>query len=216
MMKMDKLTQACALSNKEWADVLPKDIPDYSFSKAHNKKMQKLIRRMHGDKYRSTSKNTLRIILVAAVIVSLSVVAFSITATPKREYCLEHYSDHSEYTIKDFSGFKIVTDFSVGYIPEGFELIDSFECENSFDFEYKKKGSDYEIALSKEVLPGIWLFDNEHADCKTIKDKGIDYIVFQNKDNDYFYMIWNTNGYVYTLDGNVDLETALKIAQNMK
>ena len=29
---MDKLTQACALSNKEWADALPKDIPDYSFS----------------------------------------------------------------------------------------------------------------------------------------------------------------------------------------
>lgn len=88
---MDKLAQACALSNKEWADALPKDIPNYSFSKAHNKKMQKLIRRMHGDKYRSTSKNTLRIILVAAVIVSLSVVAFSITATPKREYYIQNF-----------------------------------------------------------------------------------------------------------------------------
>lgn len=213
---MDNFTQACLSSNESWLDSLPKDIPDYSFSQVHNKKMQKLMGRMHGDKYHSTSKKVFRIILVAAVIVSLSVAAFSITAGPKREYYIQKFPDHSEYTIKDFSGYKMVTDFNVGYIPEGFELVDSFECDNMFNLEYKKKGSDDRFVLSKEVLPGIWLFDNEYTDCKTIKDKGIDYIVFQDKDNGYFNMIWNTNSYVYTLDGNIPLDIALKIAQNMK
>lgn len=213
---MDKFAKACALSNEDWLSSLPNDIPDYVFSEKHNEKMQKLISKMHGDKYHSTSKKAFRIILVAAIIVSLSVAAFSITASPKREYYIQEFSDHSEYTIKDYSGYKIVEDFKVGYVPDGFELVDSFECDSSFDFEYKKKDVDDKLLLSKYVLSGIWQFDNEHTDCKIIKDKSIDYIVFKNKDDDSFYMIWNTNNYVYTLEGNITQETALKIAQNMK
>lgn len=217
---MDKLAQACALSNKEWADALPKDIPNYSFSKAHNKKMQKLIRRMHGDKYRSTSKNTLRIILVAAVIVSLSVVAFSITATPKREYYIQKFSDHSIYGIKEYSGYKKIKDFKIGFLPEEFEFVDKFEDEvgDVISYEYSKTGTNGGLVLDKEVLTHQILFDTEDKNCEKITISDIDYYVVTGDEKypDYIFIIWNTDEYIYSLGGNVKQETALKIAQNMK
>lgn len=212
---MNKFAQACVLSNEDWLNSLPDDIPDYSFSQNHNNKMQKLISKMHGDKYHSASKKAFRIILVAAVILSLSIAATTI-GNPEREYYIQKFDDHSIYGIKDYSGYKKITDFKVGYLPEDFILIDKREDEDFYTYEYKNvNNSKITLNLSKNTLITQILFNTEFFDCEVITVDGIDYATVI-EDDGFISMLWNDNEYIYELGGNISLETAIKIAQNMK
>lgn len=212
MMKMDKLAQACALSNKEWADALPKDIPDYSFSKAHNKKMQKLIRRMHGDKYRSTSKNTLRIILVAAVILSLSISTTVFAFPESKPYILKNNGIESSYEVSDISICLQVRNLHVGYLPNGVQLTEKTEDSVLYSNYYKSDSKD--ILIQKQTLDGYVIIDTEYSGTETIHNKGIDYLIYCSE-NGFYGAVWNDGRYLYTVDGKLSRDELLNIVKNV-
>ena len=116
--KTNNLAKACFLLNEEWIDTLPEKVEPYKYSKQHNRNMQKLFSKMRKDKYHKYTKNTTRVLIIAALISSMTTTAFAIPQS--REYIIRKLFNHSSYTIKDVSNMETVSDLTVGYIPNGF------------------------------------------------------------------------------------------------
>lgn len=203
---MNNFAKACMLSNEDWINSLPTEIEAYEFSKHHNRQMNKLFSKMRKDKYHKYTKNTLRVLIVAALISSMTITAFGIPQS--REFIIKKLFNYSSYTIKDVSDMDIVSNLTVEYIPDEFELIDKFESNNLYYCEY----GDYDkyIIISKYTLDNKINFDTETSDYKEILIDNIKYISYNSNTNSG--IIWNSNGYLYAIEGNISNDELLQIA----
>lgn len=209
---MDKLVQACVLSNEEWVNALPNDIPDYSFSQAHNQKMQKLINKMHGDKYHSTSKKAFRIILAAAVILSLSISTTVFAFPESKPYIFENNGIESSYEVSDISICLQVRNLHVGYLPDGVQLAEKTEDSVLYSNYYKSDSKD--ILIQKQTLDGYVIIDTEYSGTETIHNKGIDYLIYYSE-NGFYGAVWNNGRYLYTVDGKLSRDELLNIIKSV-
>ncbi|MDE6863181.1 MAG: hypothetical protein K2J41_02210, partial [Eubacterium sp.] len=131
---MNNFAKACMLSNEDWINSLPTEIEAYEFSKHHNRQMNKLFSKMRKDKYHKYTKNTLRVLIVAALISSMTITAFGIPQS--REFIIKKLFNYSTYTIKNTSSSEYVSDIMVGYIPENFVLKEHYESHDVYSYEY--------------------------------------------------------------------------------
>lgn len=203
---MNNFAKACMLSNEDWINSLPTEIEAYEFSKHHNRQMNKLFSKMRKDKYHKYTKNTLRVLIVAALISSMTITAFGIPQS--REFIIKKLFNYSSYTIKDVSDMDIVSNLTVEYIPDEFELIDKFESNSLYYCEY----GDYDkyIIISKYTLDNKINFDTETSDYKEILIDNIKYISYNSNTNSG--IVWNSNGYLYAIEGNISNDELLQIA----
>lgn len=205
--KTNNLAKACFLLNEEWIDTLPEKVEPYKYSKQHNRNMQKLFSKMRKDKYHKYTKNTTRVLIIAALISSMTVTAFAIPQS--REYIIRKLFNHSSYTIKDTSNMEMVTDLTVGYVPDGFELTNEFSSNNAYFKEYSND-NDY-IVINKSTLNNELNFDTENYDYEKVNISNIEYIFYHNKNSQG--VIWNNAQYIFSIDSNLSKEEILKIAE---
>lgn len=208
---MNNFEEACMLSNEDWINFLPTEIEPYKFSKHHNKQMNKLFNKMRNNKYHKYTKNTTRAIVVAALISSMTITAFAIPQS--REYIIRRLFNHSSYTIKDTSYTEIVSDLTVGYIPDEFVLTDKFESINIYSYEYWN--NDKYIIISKYTLDNKINFDTEMYESEEIIINNIKYILY-DLETEICGLIWNNNEYIYTIRGNISNEELMKIASKIE
>lgn len=161
---MNNFAKACILSNEEWIDSFPSEITPYKYSKHHNRKMQKLFSKMRKDKYHKYTKNTMRALIVAAIISSMTLTVFAIPLS--RDYILRKLFNYSSYTIKDTGSSEIVSSLTIGYIPDKFKINDKFESNNIYSYEYLI--NDKYIIISKYTLDNKINFDTEMFNHKEI------------------------------------------------
>lgn len=204
---MNNFEEACMLSNDEWIDSLPDKMEPYQFSKQHNRKMQKLFSKMRKDKYHKYTKNTTGILIIAALISSMTITAFAIPQS--REFIIKKLFNHSSYTIKNVSDVNIVADLTVEYIPEGFELTNNFESNNLFYCEYVYH-NEY-LIISKYSLDNKVDFDTEMYEHKKVIKDNLTYVLYRSQ-TDGTGIIWNKNDYIYSIKGNISDEILLEIA----
>lgn len=84
MMKMSQFEEALWLSAENWADSFSTDLPKHKFSKKHNKVINDIIYGKQ-DKKIKLSKGTIKVLLIAAVLLAIATTAFAI---PKAENIL--------------------------------------------------------------------------------------------------------------------------------
>ena len=75
---MTKFEQACLLAFEDWADDIPDDLPEPEYSEKHKRWVKKLFNKMRGDRYHRFTTNTVKVMLVAAVLSALLLTAFVI------------------------------------------------------------------------------------------------------------------------------------------
>lgn len=205
--KTNNLAKACFLLNEEWIDTLPEKVEPYKYSKQHNRNMQKLFSKMRKDKYHKYTKNTTRVLIIAALISSMTTTAFAIPQS--REYIIRKLFNHSSYTIKDVSNMETVSDLTVGYIPNGFELLDYYESKDIYSYEFYN--DDYFIIVTKSTLKNKTNFDTENYNYEKVIINNIEYIFYHNINS--HGVIWNNNQYIFSIDSNLSKEEILKIAE---
>lgn len=207
MEETNKLAKVCFLLNEEWIDSLPEKVEPYKYSKQHNRNMQKLFSKMRKDKYHKLTKNTTRILIIAAILSSMTITAFAIPQS--REYIIKKLFNHSSYTIKDTCNMEMVSDLIVGYIPDGFELSDYYESKDVYSYEFYK--DDYFIIITKSTLKNKINFDTEDYNYEKIFINNTEYIFYHNTNSQG--VIWNNSLYICSIDSNLSKEEILKIAE---
>ena len=93
---MSEFEEALWLSAENWADSFSTDLPKHKFSKKHNKVINDIIYGKQ-DKKIKLSKGTIKVLLIAAVLLAIATTAFAIPQS--REYIVDKFSNHSEYNV---------------------------------------------------------------------------------------------------------------------
>lgn len=204
MMKMSQFEEALWLSAENWADSFSTDLPKHKFSKKHNKVINEII---YGnqDKKIKLSKGTIKVLLIAAVLLAIATTTFAIPQS--REYIVDKFSNHSEYNVVDKKKSKRVKSLNVKYIPAGFEKVEDYD----FLVQYEK--GDRNFVVDKLELSGSVGFDTEHYETENIKINGIDAVYYRSNNNGKG-IIFNDGNYIYIISGNIEKDELVKIAQN--
>lgn len=204
---MSNIEKACLLSCENWVDSFPAEIPKHKFSKKHTETIKEILHHKEEKKIHKFSKKTIKILLIAAILLSVATTVFAIPAS--REFIVEKFFNHSEYNMVDTSDVKKVTSLKLNYIPKGFE-----KTEDYGDICLYEKG-DKSFSVQKSELTATIKFDTEKHGSETLTINGRE-AVYSKSDNNEQGLIFNNGEYIYVISGNIDKEELVNIAQNVE
>lgn len=210
---MTKLEIACKLSFEEWNATIPasEDLPDPQYSKKHIKRMNSLFNKMRGDKYHRFTTKTIKIMLVAAVLLALMLTAFVIPSS--REAIIKTFDIKSRYKMTVNNNNSVTNEIFVGYIPKGFELTEKYyDGKTSWVAYTLNNGKIFTINKHSSMIEVY--FDSENIDEKSYTINNITYTSTTDSTG-YSVIVWNQNDYIYKIDSNLNIEELLKIAQTV-
>ena len=209
---MSKFARACILSYEEWVATIPEELPEPEYSKKHIRRMNALKNKMRGNVYHHFTTRTIKIMLVAAILLALMMTAFVFPSS--RESFMDNFNIASRYQMTKHNKNSVPDKITVGYIPEGFKLISQesyakssmchYASENKATFRIHKNSSATEID-----------FNTEDIETETIIVDNREYTYSLGLSN-VGYLLWHENDYIYQINGDVSKEEMLKIAESIK
>ncbi len=210
---MSKFAEACVSSYENWEKSFPdiNSIPDPLYSKKHIREMNKLFDRMRGNTYHRFTRKASRAILVAALVTALILCAFAVPSS--RKYVVERRDGSSIFSITEHKSDNAVTYLEVGYIPEGYKLVNETEHLAHFSKDYESADGN-ELSVSKSASSmGIGL-NTEGGSVEEMVVGNTTYFYVTNSFNRNA-VTWTKNDYIYIVLGNIPKEELIKIAENL-
>lgn len=208
----NNLCEACLAAEELWFGSMELIEGEHQFSKPFEKKMNRLLDKMRNDKYHRLTRRAVRAIIIAAILLALATTAIASPRT--REYIVERFSDHSAYAVEEGYVGEI-DDLSVGYIPDGYEQTYNVIDEEHSVITYEYQNNEMHFVVNKTDEIGAMTYDTEFDNSETTVIDGIEYIYYSDKD-DSNGLVWNYSDYSYFISGNIDKDTMIKIAENLK
>ena len=207
---MSNFENALRLNLMDEVNALQIDNVDYTFSAEYEKNIKKLFDKMRGDKYHILTKKASVLVLVAAILFTLVIVGFA--ATRGREYLITAFSDHYEYNILEKVEGKKVRHLELEYTPVGFNLENESGNHTTYLHKRYSNGESY-FDISKGLTSDEPGFDSQ-VPIEEIEINGVTYVYFGDNEYSFYGLLWNNNGYLYYLTGNIPKSEMLNIAQN--
>ncbi len=204
---MTVFEETCLLSCEQWVDSFPSDMPKHKFSKQHNDNMKKLLDGTQQKEKYKFSKKTIRFLVAAAILLSLTITAFAIPSF--REFIITKFFNHSEYSVSDISDAKPVKSLTVNYVPNGFEKVEDY------GYLYVYRNGDKEFVVEKSMITASIGYDTEKYDDEIIEINGIEAVYYKSNDVNGG-IIFNNGEYIFWISGNISKEELVKIAQNIE
>lgn len=208
---MTNLAKACELSLNDWLETFPDIIPEAECSKKHEKWKKNLFNKMRDDHYHRFTTRTIKVMLVAAILCALLLTAFVIPSS--REFILDNLDHFSRYKVTENNKNSVDGEISVGYIPEGFELIETHYVDKQIINDYENSNGNY-FAIFKNASSIEVDFDTENYATEEIIVDDNKYIYCQGNLN-MNNLIWTKNDYVYRIDGTLSKDEFIKIANTV-
>lgn len=204
---MNNFEEACLISCEKWVSSFS-DKDDFVFSKSFDKRMDILTDKMRNNKYHRMSRKTMRVLIVAAIILSFATTAFAIPST--RKYLITQFKDHFLYTVTDIAEINKTDNIVVEYIPDGFIKTDEDVSDIGIYNEYCK--DELRFIIYKNPIDVSVNYDNTSYEVMEINN--IEFIIAEL--NNTMVIIWNNGLYTYRISGNIDKELLLRIAASTK
>lgn len=208
---MSNFEDACLLSWEKWTDSFPDDIPMHNFSEKHTKKMNKLFETAEKCNRHGFSKKTIKMLIIAAVLLGIATTAFAIPTC--KDTVIKKYANHSEYEVADVTKDKKVKSLTVEYIPSGYKKAEEEQSDYFYLVIYKN--GDKHFCVEKEALSTSIGFDTEEYDSEKITINGMDAVYFRSDDVNNG-LIFNNGEYIFVVNGNIDKDELINIAENVK
>ena len=208
---MSKFARACILSYEEWVATIPAELPEPEYSKKHIRRMNALKNKMRGNVYHHFTTRTIKIMLVAAILLALMMTAFVFPSS--REAFMDNFNIASRYQMTKENKNSVPDKITVGYIPEGFELESKQTYSKTIIYDYSSNKSKFTITKFSSSVEID--FDTEYIKTETITIDNTEYtysIGVSNISN----ILWIENDYVYQIKGNISKEEILKIAESIE
>lgn len=210
---MSKFAKACILSYEEWVATIPEELPEPEYSKKHIRRMNALKNKMRGNVYHHFTTRTIKIMLVAAVLLALMMTAFVFPSS--RDSFMDNFNIASRYQMTKHNKNSVPDEITVGYIPEGFELESKDTSSKIMIYKYASPNDSiftiYKTASSTEIY-----FDTETNDSEVVYIDNIAYTYSENTLSNNKSVVWIDNDYIYKINGQISKEELLKIAETIK
>ena len=203
---MSVFEDALWISGEQWIESFPADLPKHKFSRKHNRVINGIL---HGNQEKTKvklSKGTIKILLITSILLAFATTVFAVPAG--REYIVEKFFNHAEYTVINAGDLKKVTSLKLNYIPAGFEKTEDY------GYAYIYENIDKSFLVQKCELSTLVGFDTENYDCENITINGFDAIFYRSL-NEFKGIIFNNGEYIFLVDGNIEKDELVKIAQNL-
>ena len=209
---MSKLAKACELSLNEWLGPIPDELPEVEYSKKHEKWKKNLFNKMRGGYYHRFTTKTIKVMMVAAILMALLMTAFVFPSS--RESMLDSFNTFSMYKITKHNKNSVNREIKVGYIPERFELDNEVITIKLVQYEYVSNDGQY-FTILKCTSSMEMDFNTEFSNSEEIIVNSIKYTYCQG-DESVNNLIWTKNDYVYRIEGTFSREELLKIAKTVE
>ena len=207
---MGVFEQACILSNESFLKTIPDVLPEPQYSRKHIRAMNRIINKMRNDRYHRLTTGTIKVLVVAAVILSLALTAFAIPSV--REYIITQFKTHSVFRTVSTEDSQPVTDLTVGYIPEGFELVKEEEDELRLSCFYSRDNDWFIVEKTAERMETG--FDTEKLNARIVVVDNIEYFSYTHSENSNG-IVWCKDGYIYSVKGNISYDILITIAKTI-
>ena len=209
---MNNFEIACEMSLNDWLSTIPDNVPEAEYTENHEKWLKKLFNKMRDDRYHRFTTKTVKVLLIAATLTALLLTAFVIPSS--REYIIDNFDIFSRYKLTEANDNSVNGEITVGYIPKGFELADKqFSSKISFIDYINSNGT--KIKISKSSSIANIEFDTETGTLEDLTINGKTYTYFIDKNN-FSYLVWNKNDYIYQIHSSISKDELLKIAETVK
>ena len=205
---MSNFEKAVALDVEKWTASLPDEFPDFECSESYIKFRSKLIDKMRNDKYHRFTKKATIFIIVAAVLLSMTIV--TLAATVGKDFIIQHFKGYAEVKVSDVENAEKVNDFSVGYVPDGFVKTDEDISTMGITYSFAKEQLWFNI--TKNTLNSGLTIDEENSASEELTVGNNKYLISYSEET--ITMMWNDGSYVYYLTGNLEKDKLIMIAKN--
>ena len=209
---MSKLAKACELSLNEWLGTIPDELPEVEYSKKHERWKKNLFNKMRGGHYHRFTTQTIKVMLVAAILMALLMTAFVFPSS--RESTLDNLNAFSIFKITKHNKNSVNGEIKVGYIPKEFELESKGVSAKLLQFKYTSNNGQY-FTILKCSSAGKMDFDTENFISEEIIVDNIKYTYCQGNES-VNNLIWTKNDYVYRIEGVLSREELLKMAKTVE
>lgn len=187
---------------------------DFEFSERFNKRMTKLINSQKKAYYKLINTAAKRVAIIFVLILTMFTAAFSVKAIrePIIKFVKQIYETFIHYSVEGETVDKITEEYSLTYVPEGFNKTNVLRDDNFVITTYENATD--EIIMFSQMTTSSYsghLVDNETGN---VYSESIDGIKVELKEwNDNKIAIWIEHGYVFTLDchGNISFDTIKEI-----
>lgn len=219
---------------KRWDDLIQKMLQDAeeqeiselsAESLALSKKFDRRMRRSIRDgKMFDRRQQMLRILSKAAIILVVIVATLSITYvfSPTARAMMQNiirliYPDHNSYRFGTQKVEVHKDDYTLGYIPEGFELLEEIEKVTGYILIYENSDGyalDFSYRQGKGASIGI---DNEHMTHEDIVINDMEGIIAYSNDEELFTVGFLVDDQIILkVTADLDKETVIKILENIQ
>lgn len=209
---MTKFEKACEMSFNDWIATIPDIVPEAEYTDKHAKWLKKLFNKMRDDRYHVFTTKTIKVLLVAAVLTALLLTAFVIPSS--REFIVDNFEIFSTYELTESNNNSVNGEITVGYVPEGFELVikenQSKHMYNKYESVDGKSFIVYKYSSSMKVD-----FNTENTETETIVIDNQEYI-FSLSESNMGNIIWTKNDYIYRVNGNIYKKELLEIVKTVE
>lgn len=209
---MSKLARACELSLNEWLATIPDELPEVEYSKKHERWKKNLFNKMRGGYYHRFTTKTIKVMLVAAILMALLMTAFVFPSS--RETTLDNLNAFSIFQITKHNKNSVNREIKVGYIPEGFELTLQENHSKGLYVKYESiNGNSFAVFKCSSVVEVD--FDTENFMSEEIIVNNIKYTYCQGNEG-VNNIVWTKNDYVYEVVAPFEKEELIKIAKTVE
>ena len=209
---MSKFAKACILSYEEWVATIPEELPEPEYSKKHIRRMNALKNKMRGNFYHHFTTRTIKIMLVAAILLALMMTAFVFPSS--RDSFMDNFNIASRYQMTKHNKNSVPDEITVGYIPEGFELESKHIISKGVVYDYLSI-NDLSFIITKCSSSIEIYFDTENLDTQNVTIDNINY-TYGTDALGNSNVLWTENDYMFRIDGNLPIEELLKIAETIE
>lgn len=217
---------------KRWDDLIQKMLQDaeeqeiselsaepLTLSKKFDRRMRRSIR---DGKMFDRRQQMLRILSKAAIILVVIVATLSITYvfSPTARAMMQNiirliYPDHNSYRFGTQEVEVHKDDYTLGYIPEGFELVEEIKWNNGYDIGYKNKENILSFSYRKGKDRKISI-DNEHMTHTNININGMEGVIAHDTETLFTVAVLVDENVILKLTADLEYNEAIKVLENIQ
>ena len=188
----------------------------YPFSEVHIHKMKAIFRT---ERRRETLKKIIPSVKAAVIIVCViaACALATLMANPDvraaaRDAIVRFFKGYTSIGFTDDENTqKEARNFKLGYVPEGYELINSSEFGENVNHMYMDENEN--MLVFYVGPPGTFLVDDEQHSFRIKTHGGVDYYIFESFTDDiYSTIVWAQDGFSFSIFGLVPFDELFEAA----
>lgn len=182
------------------------------------------VRRGHA---RAAARTASRVLSKAAVVMLLVIscltAAFAVSPVFRSDalrWAVATFGDHAEYRFNQTEGGVQYQGIEVGWLPEGYELVESRATNRTILRRYTKSGADMKQRIDIRIMDfsdeGVFKIDTEADEVyQVLVQNTLATVIERDNSVQLIWMYPESNCIIMLCGDNISTETALRIAQSI-